>query len=237
MQRSRGRSLGGLVSELIVVFVGVLLAFAAENWREERSFRADARESLRLMLGDLASDSAEFEDLAESLERKTGELAWLVQMRDRAEVPADSVAQVLWTFNNQVRITPSRTAWEGIENANRIAWIEPDSLRFALRRYYQGTHGEYAYWQGILDESGAILILEELFEHVEMLPGREPGRLWPARENRLPLASSWSDFKGDRMLQNQLISYGRIVDFLAGYARNAGLEATGLMAAIRSELE
>ena len=221
--------------ELIVIFVGVLMAFAAENWREERSFRADAHESLRLMLDDLASDSAEFQGLAESLEARKADLAWLVAQRDRDEVPADSIAAALWAFNSQTRAAKSRTAWEGMENANRLAWIEPDTLRAAIGQYYQERHALYDYWADLADRSGEDLILEDLFRHVEMLPGRDPGDFWPAESRRLPLASSWREFRDDRVLQNKLVSLGRVMDFLAGFAMGASEEATALMVAIRAE--
>lgn len=234
-RRFDGHSLGRLGAELIVVFVGVLLAFGAENWREARADRAEARAGLSLMLQDLAADSAALEAIARSLERKTLEIAWLVEQRDRESVPTDSLSQAMWTFNTQTVVTLNRAAWEGMETSNRIPDITSESLRIAVVGYYQATHGRYSYWEGVTQDLGNDL-LDDLYDHVRLVGGREVGTLWPTAEQRLPLASSWREFRNDLPVQNRMVMFGRVIEFFAGFTRSASAEATELMQAIRMEL-
>ena len=54
------RGLRRIVGEFSIVFLGVLLALAADGFRESRAESAEARASLELLLSDLAADSADF---------------------------------------------------------------------------------------------------------------------------------------------------------------------------------
>ena len=46
------------LAEGFAIFAGVLLALVADDWRETRSDRREARESLAVVMADLESDSA-----------------------------------------------------------------------------------------------------------------------------------------------------------------------------------
>ena len=48
-----------LATEFFIIFIGVLLALAADDYRETQSERREARQSLFLVLADLTADSTE----------------------------------------------------------------------------------------------------------------------------------------------------------------------------------
>lgn len=235
--RTRGRSLTGLATELLIVFVGVVLALAAENLREERAARVDARQSLELMLDELAGDSAAFLGQARDLELKAAGFAWIVENRDREAVPADSVAEILYRlFNVQTRITMNASAWETLETAGRLQLVEPDSLRRAILDYYQGRQERTYYWRETMDSLFEDRVMPSLWTHVRLESGGAPGSMWPPATTRLPLVSTWREFQNDRVLQNDIVMMGRIVEFAATYIRGSSDAATDLMRMIRSEL-
>jgi hypothetical protein len=51
-------NLGRALGEFLVIVIGVLMALAVDDWREQRESRTNERHLLSVMAGDLVQDSA-----------------------------------------------------------------------------------------------------------------------------------------------------------------------------------
>jgi ribulose 1,5-bisphosphate carboxylase large subunit-like protein len=80
-----------LITELSVVFVGVIMAIGAKNWISGQAARAEASAGLEIVLDDLAIDSAAFVRTQDRIRNGSRALEWLLQSRERADPPLDSV--------------------------------------------------------------------------------------------------------------------------------------------------
>jgi len=232
----KGETLRRVGGELVIVFVGVLLALAADDFREARGERAEAQESLTLLLTDLAADSVDFASGANDAQRIASGAAWLAENWARTTVPSDSLGALLYTFSTRTTLELNNSVYSGLQNANRLRLVEPASLRQALLGYYQVRQVGIRDWNEDLSTIYARLMLDELPGHVINLPGAERGTMWPPAESRVEIRTSWDDIRADAELHNVVVQYGRLVEFFGGMLRRGEAEAGELMAIIREQL-
>jgi hypothetical protein len=197
----------------------------------------EARHSLQLLLADLARDSSEFASVRRSMEGHAAAAAWLTENWDRVEVPTDSVEERLYSFSERSVLELSRSAYSGLENANRLRLLDPDSLRMGVLQYYQVSQESIRSWYADIHQLVTRLHFERLGRHVINRGGEEPGVMWPPIEQTLTLRTSWAELTADAELHNVLINYGRLTEYFAGNKLAPGEAAVGeLMAQIRREL-
>ena len=125
------------LSEALAIFIAVAVALAADDWRETRSEREEAIESL--VLADLQSDSVEFAEVEDEAGRQAAAAVWLIRNWDRQDNDLDSLETTLYAFSTGTRLQLSRAGFAGLQNANRLRLLESDSIRIGLQRYYQVT--------------------------------------------------------------------------------------------------
>ena len=224
------------LGELLIVFVGVLLAFAADDFREARSERAEARQSLQLLLVDLAADSAGFARASEWYGDETTDIAWLVQNWHRDNVPIDSLEAGLYTFSNRWTLQLSASAYAGLESPNGLRLIPSSSLRQALLDFYRRRHPDIQRWDADTGGLHRTLVVDYLGTHVLNLPGAAPGSMWPPPEARVTLRTSWPELQSDAELHNVMVQLGRFIDTYASILAQGEEAATQLMVMIRAEL-
>jgi hypothetical protein len=225
-----------LLGEAIAIFVGVAVALGADDWRETRSERQEAEESLALVLVDLHLDSVEFADLERAAREHSNAADWLIRGWDREDHQVDSLESVLYAFSTWERLQLSRAGFEGLLSANRLRLIEGDSIRFGLQRYYQVSQIHQAdYYELVVGYRAAVLA--SLAPHVRNLEGVAAGSVWPPREDRVTLRHSWREVAADAVLHNYLVWLGRGDDFLALELAKVQEEVGALMAAIRGVVD
>ena len=225
----------GMLRELAIVFLGVLLALAAENYREQLSERRQVEESLAVMITDLRADSLALARVGRFFRSRTAEIAWLLENRDRTP-PTDSVETVLYSVYSTRQTWEFRQAgYAQMQSSGHLGTIRPDSLRDAVLRYYQGRQPSLKRWSDDLDEM-MFRAMTEAAPHLLNPVGAEAGTLWPPAEERVRLRTSWEAFASDGEAEMFILQSGRVMDFLAGTFAN-GEAATGqLMAMIREEI-
>lgn len=222
--------------ELVIVFVGVLFALAADDLREQWSEAAEARQSLALLLEDLYDDSLEFAQISEGHEAEVEGIAWLTEQWERSAMPMDSVGEVFWSVGITYNATPSQSAYVGLERANRLRLLSPDSLQDALGQYYQGRQPIIFGYQRQTADLGRELNRNFLGRYIVDLPAAEPGTMWPISEERVEVRAPWDEIRSDLEFRHLLVTLGRRLQFGSGMFRE-GEGATGnLMEMIRIEL-
>ena len=225
-----------VLGEGAAIFVAVVLALVADDWRETRSEREEAEESLALMVRELQSDSAELAQGAEVGRRLAASSSWLIQNWDRSDNDRDSLERHLYQYSRTRNFQLSRAGFDGLQNANRLWLLESDSLRNLLLAYYEGRQPH------VLDyhraNGDAIMrLFRSMAPHTRRPGGRDPGSLWPVQVDRVRLRHPWPRVAADPLVYEDVIWVGRFSGHLANLMDSAREEAVILMTAIRSEIE
>lgn len=225
-----------LLGEGVAIFVGVLLALIAEDWRETRNDREEARESLRVVLADLRQDSVEYAVSKRHWRRHSAAASWLVRNWDRADNDIDSLQTTLYQFSTGTSLELSRGGYEGLQRANGLRHIEDDSLRNGMLRYYEVSQREKATFY---DESGERLLdlNDALSPYIRNLEGRDIDRMWPPRGRHVVLRRPWTEIATDHRLHGEVVWLGRFMSLLADFLEQGEEEAGRLMMLIRSQTE
>lgn len=235
MTREARSRLRRLLGEALAIFAGVLLALVADDWRETRSEREEARESLRVILSDLRADSLEFAELGAVSRHWTDEASWLIDNWDRLDHSVDSLEIALFTFSEGGSLQVSRAGFDGLQSANRIRVLQSDSLRDQLLKYYQvdqvATLARYETLVRRNERLGELLAV-----HVRDPGGGAAGSMWPVEERRVRLRHPWTEVATDPVLFQHLIKVGRSSDNLARRMGDGESLAGELRRLILSEL-
>jgi hypothetical protein len=128
------------LAEFAVIVVGVLAAFAVDDWATDRADRADESRYLTELLGDVRADSAVIERQIALLATVRSRLAELAPVaRAEAPVPVDTI-----TFLRQVAgshiyslALGSQTTFQELLATGSLRLIQSTEVRSAVIRYYR----------------------------------------------------------------------------------------------------
>ncbi|NNF12070.1 MAG: hypothetical protein HKN72_02535 [Gemmatimonadetes bacterium] len=235
MSRKDGSVLGRLAAEALAIGLGVVLALAADDWRETRSDRREARESLGVVLEDLRADSSLFARAGRATARHTSAAAWILESWDRAAPPTDSIEEAFYAFSSGARVLMSRSAYDGLEASNHLRLLESDSVRAGLLDYYQERQGTLATYDDLFWTEG-LELLDLLAPYVRNPGGRDRGSVWPPSADKVELRTDWGTIAADARLHHQIVVTGRYVDFLNDLLVSAEAEASRLIDLLHGEL-
>lgn len=236
MGEKRGSVIGRIAAEGLAISLGVLLALAADDWRETRSDRQEARESLGVVLEDLRSDSILFARVGRIASRHTAAAAWMLENWDRIDSPTDSIEQAFYAFSSGERILMSRSAYGGLEASNQLRLLQNDSVRSGLLEYYQGLQVAIVTYDELFWSEG-LELLDLLAPYVRNPGGRDPGSIWPPEVDKVELRTDWPSITADARLHHQIVFVGRYVDFLSDLLASAEAEASRLISLVQIELD
>jgi hypothetical protein len=225
-----------VISEFAVIFVGVALALAADDFRETQAERREARESLELVVADLLADSTDFASVRSTAETHAAAAAYLTERWSDVEVSEDSIQMALGEFSDRSTLQLSSSAFEGLRNSNRLRLVANDSIRAATARYYQNRQVVIRDFYNDVTKRREALVFEALAPHVRHSEGEAAGRMWPPREPRLTLRTSWEGLTRDPRVHSEIVWFGRFSDFLGQVMSLGEADAGSLMALIRADL-
>ncbi len=123
-----------ILTELLVVVVGVLLALAADRWNQARSERALEAAYLERFTEEIQADST---SAAQYLVRRPSIISGidtLIAFVDGADAPPNLVA-TLTSVSGELSLPPP-VAWIEIQATNALAVISDPDIRAALTGYY-----------------------------------------------------------------------------------------------------
>jgi hypothetical protein len=112
--------------ELVVIFVGVTLAFAVENYRERRNEDERRQQSYRALARELDVHAS----AAPQMSRTLGEI---LERFETARAAGERPAPAYYRERQGERVPDF--AWEGVRLAGGVNLVEPD-LYFRLAEYY-----------------------------------------------------------------------------------------------------
>jgi hypothetical protein len=225
------------MGEFTIIFVGVVLALAADDLRETRSEAEEAEESLALVYADLVADSVEFAVVGGSARRHMEAAAWLVERWEDPGTDPDSAEMALSAFQTGRALQLNSSAYEGLRSSNRLRLIRSDSVRAAILQYYQFR--QVAIREFNEGRLGRIetLLYEALPPHVRYLGGEDEGKMLPLQGSGMTLRTSFGEVTSDPFVQSEIVWTGRFSDFMCQILQEGEQEASSLMSLIRSEID
>lgn len=192
--------LSGLVKEGFVIFLGVLVALVADDWRGNRAEREEAQASLQVITADLARDSLTLEEVSESARQHELSAGWLFNHWDGATPPSDSLGDALLALHDAPLLSFSRAGYDGLRAANRLDLLEDDELRAMLTSYYEVDQPLVrAYYEIVYERREGLLLA--LAPHVAF-------RTYPPEPASLGLRGTWGELNADFSLHTRLRRYG-----------------------------
>lgn len=139
MSEGRRRAWVHLGTEFLVVFLSVVLALVANDWRQSQIDHRSERQALTLMLRELHQDSAELSYYRSRLLRQDSAAAWLVTHVDRSDVPADSVRRAAVRATTYFNYRPTFPTYDGLKSSGRLTLIRETRLHDAVVSFFGGT--------------------------------------------------------------------------------------------------
>ena len=136
MGEGRHRGWVHVATEFLIVFVSVVLALLANDWRQRQIDRGQERQALTLILRDLREDSVQLHEYGTQLLRQDSAAAWLVTNIDRPGVPADSVLTAVVGVTRYYNYRPEFPTYDGLKASGRLGLIRDPGLHDAVVRYF-----------------------------------------------------------------------------------------------------
>lgn len=224
-----------VAGELLLIFVGVLLALAADDWREKRDQAARGRAVLRAIEADLPAERALLQRLAESYAQDAESAAALLANAGNAEFSIDSVATAVAAFYLGSEYAPSDASFTTAVQTGSLGFIENESLRVSLVDYFDQSGSVFqANFQELLLEVSALHDLLNQYLRPDVTAGDS---LWPAPPQPRQLDAPWDALRGDNELMMQVLDFGIYAAYLVDFARRRAASDEQLEQSIRIEVD
>ncbi len=125
------------LAEFLVIFAGITLSLAADDWWQSRADHAREATALNEVLSDL-SDDADAITLKTTMGREWDQAAlWVLRHRGRADIPPDSAAAAILPLFRTYRYQPVRSAYVGLRSTGDLALVRDENLRRLIVDYYE----------------------------------------------------------------------------------------------------
>lgn len=229
---ARPPSFGSALREGVVIFVGVLVALVADDWRTERADVHQAESSLRVIVNDLALDSMELGTVRDEALVHESATRWIFENRHLRDPDPDSVQQALTQLQYFPGFRLSRAGYEGLRASNRLDLIIDDDLRQSLVRYYEVLQPDIDEYAEIVYERRETLLVN-MYPFVERQSFPNDSLAF----GRVGLRGAWSELVSDPVVIEQVGRYGESAWALRRQLNWMQRRTTDLMDLVRQHLD
>ena len=131
------------LTELLVVFIGVALAFAVENWREERNERSVEREYLSGFRHDLEADLQMLNQQEAIRRQQLADALLALEFFDGRELDTQVFFEAYFGVLPEFHTVPNRNTMDEVLNSGSLRLISDPGTRGRLLDLYN-TYGRIA---------------------------------------------------------------------------------------------
>ena len=140
----RSRTIARMITEIVVVVLGILIAFGLDAWWDRQASLAREEAHLRALASDFEQNVLRLREHVEGEERVSSSSLQLLMMARRTQsAPRDSVTRLLGRVFSSARYEPVLGAYEALVNSAGLTAIGDDSLRAALAEFSARVSGRY----------------------------------------------------------------------------------------------
>lgn len=123
--------------EILIVIVGITIAFWLNNWGEERKERSLETEFLKTLRSDLATDSAAFAYQIEQNERNLHHISRFVSTLRNKDYQNDSIQWYIGTFLNRNNWIINANTFEILKSGGKLDIIQDFDLRSEISQFFR----------------------------------------------------------------------------------------------------
>ena len=178
--RDKLRSLRWLFAEVVVVVLGILIAFQIDEWKTQREERRQEIVSLEAISSDLELGAEELRLYEEAADSAYAQLARVVQALRDGVVPPDALADAdpelaltrLTSRPNDRLWRPTATAFDSLRDTGNLNLISDNGLRSELVDYHD-TFEPYFLDIRLSASEARLRYIDVLETDFELVPGRK----------------------------------------------------------------
>jgi len=123
--------------ELLVVFIGISLAFMLNNWRENRSDQIMAEKYINSFRNDIEYDFAQLDSIISRDEKKLDRFIQLIKsLKDNSATISDA-ERIIGDMATLNPFMPKISTYESIKNSGHLNLLTDYNIRERLIQYYQ----------------------------------------------------------------------------------------------------
>ena len=167
--RVPNQSFKWLFAELVVVILGILIAFQVDGWNQARQEEALKNDFILRLLEDLRIDVASIDGRIRTVEQRLGFVKLLEEsIHDPSAATKDPTRYIraMTEANYIMALSKRQFTFDEMMNTGNLSLIEDSDLRQSLARYYNGFNladSYRLYQEGIVGNFGGILTTDQVF--------------------------------------------------------------------------
>jgi len=125
--------------EVLVITIGILGAFALNNWIEARKANASERLSIERLMEDLKSDIGRYQFLEKSYTNRIERSDSILQLLQKQQTRNDRLEIVSAHLINFFAVEANTTTYDEMINTGRMYSFSDKELRAKINRYYRNV--------------------------------------------------------------------------------------------------
>jgi hypothetical protein len=157
--------------ELIVVFIGITLAFMLNNWREHTKDKKLESQYLSSFYEEIVFANGKLDTIINTNKEKMTYLARMIESLQKDILPVDSTIAVIAQMAQISLFIPKVNTYESIKNSGNFNLIDDYDIRSKLIEYYESFEGKKLvedYYKMYINN----YLIPYFFEHVDILNAR-----------------------------------------------------------------
>ena len=131
---------------LIVVILGITIAFWLNNWAESSKAKKQERVYLESLLKDIKDDIYEIEYIKNYSESQISSINRLVSFSVGRPVPKDSIMNDIFKIQYSLSFTPQNVTYESLTSSGKLDLIREFDMRNQMLELYNQYYGRMNLW-------------------------------------------------------------------------------------------
>lgn len=133
---SKARTLRSLLTELVAVFIGVALAFAVENLRQDFNDQTVGEQYLSGFRLDLSADLAMLQAQQEARQAQLKNAQTVLKFFDGRPIDPQMFFEAYWSVLYELRMAPNRNTMNEVLDSGSLRLIRDTKIRTGLLNLY-----------------------------------------------------------------------------------------------------
>jgi hypothetical protein len=192
----RASTLRSYLAEFVVVFVGVALAFAVDNFREARNERTVGDQYLSAFRQDLTADLQMLQDQQNARRAQLKNARTLLEFFDGKPSDPASFFEAYWPVLLELRTTPNRNTMDEVLSSGNLRLIRDPKIRAGLLNLYS-TYARIAFFEEHMARDFDMYLYDPTFSSIP-IQFKGPWKDTPANRQAV------ETLLGDRRVENGL---------------------------------
>ena len=224
-----------IATEFVVIFLGVSLSLAGDDWRQWREDRAAERELLVELMADLSADSADLSTMQRYMRRWDGAALDLAKIDSGLmQAPDSAILRRIERLMVFSLYQPVSSAYVGLKEGGQLPLIQDPELRREVVEYYEVRQPYMLQFDDLAQEAHDRFRLIVL-RHVGFEITDSVDSFWPPPEPAF--RTSWSAWMEEEGTRGALEHLGVLAGNWAVRIESVLAANADLRASIREELE